>query len=102
MLIWFAVVQFTGVNSIDAEFWVVVVLVCTGVETTIEGAKHCLKVMFNVSLSLPQVFLIETKTVLTPGFNVTMALICPFNIAKGLACPLTLNVNSEAIVFRGT
>ena len=65
--------QLIAVNEMFAVFWVVVSVVWTGFVNTMDGAKHCLYVILNVSLSFPQAFLTETLIMLIPRFNVSEA-----------------------------
>ena len=65
--------QLIAVNEMFAVFWVVVSVVWIGFVSTMDGAKHCLYIILNDSLSFPHVLLTETLIVLIPRFNVSEA-----------------------------
>ena len=65
--------QLIAVNKTFTAFWAVVSVVWIGFVSTIDGAKHCLYVILNDSLSFPQAFLTETLIVLIPRFKVSEA-----------------------------
>ena len=65
--------QLIAVNEMFAVFWVVVSVVWIGFVSTIDGAKHCLYVILNDSLSFPQAFFTETLIVLIPSVKLSEA-----------------------------